>query len=378
MKQKRKPVGYWTRERCIESAQGYDTINAWMKAERGAYNRAKEQGWFDECVAHMEQRAPAGHWDIPENVLAEARKHATRGDWFNASQPSYKAAKRLGIFEECTAHMGEPVAGVLKYTKQDCFDIASRYTRRKEFIHQASGAYGAAKRYGIAEECMSHMPRLRKLTKDVVAESASKFGTIGEWQDADGGAYNKAWEMGWLGEVTAHMERQHRNLTKALVLESASRHMTVTDWRRADASAEQAARDYGWLEDATAHMERTSGHDNDAVYSWVVTSAPSHVVMPLPGYHLVKSGVTSQKLGDKRPRNTMRNNSMQGEIIAICDTSEGDAPYFEQVLLSLGVQPVFPDIEGMEVDGKTEFRLISDDELNEACEFLGVKRPLSV
>ena len=64
----------------------------------------------------------------------------------------------------------------------------------------------------------------------------------------------------------------------------------------------------------------------------------------------------------------MKTNDMQGEIIAICDTSTGDATYFEGVLLTLGVQPALPE----NYDGKTEFRLISDGELNEARELLGV------
>jgi hypothetical protein len=130
-----------------------------------------------------------------------------------------------------------------------------------------------------------------------------------------------------------------------------------------------------WLD---AFPERAHTHDNDAVYAWIVTEAPDHVVMPLQGYHLVKSGVTSQKLGGERPRNTMNANEMQGEIIAICDTSEGDALYFEEVLQSVGVQPVFPDDEHLKLDGYTEFRLVSDAELDEIMALLGADEQLAI
>lgn len=364
-----RPQSYWTRERCIESAQGCDTITAWMKAEKGAYNRAKAQGWFDECVAHMEQRTPAGHWDIPENVMAEAIKHPTRGRWFDASQPSYKAAKRLGIFDECVAHMGGPVAGVLKYTEQDCFAIASRYERRSDFINNEPGAANAAVRYGIYEQVTAHMPVPRELTKKAVAESASQFETIVDWQKADGSAYQKARDMGWFDEVTAHMERQHREcITKEIVLESAKPHRTISDWTRADGSAVHKARKMGWMDEATAHMERVCGHDNDRAYGWLVTAANDEVVVPLPGYHLVKFGVTSQKLGDQRPHKTMKANAMRGEIIAICDTETGEAIEIEGLLLTLGTDAGIP----YWYDGYTEFKLVSDDELNEARELLGV------
>lgn len=40
-----------------------------------------------------------------EALAASARQHSRRVDWIRGNAAAYKAAKRLGIFDEVTAHM---------------------------------------------------------------------------------------------------------------------------------------------------------------------------------------------------------------------------------------------------------------------------------
>jgi hypothetical protein len=50
---KRKPVNYWTKEKCIEDARKYKKRSEWMRKSHGAYRSAKKNGCFEECCAHM-------------------------------------------------------------------------------------------------------------------------------------------------------------------------------------------------------------------------------------------------------------------------------------------------------------------------------------
>ena len=121
--------------------------------------------------------------------------------------------------------------------------------------------------------------------------------------------------------------------------------------------------------DCAAHMERYSGAKADAIYVWRPTSMPDQVLSVLPGFHLVKFGATSTCQEDRRIRNCATKNDMDYELIALCETSEGDAFAFESVLKGLGVTPAMP----YWYDGKTEFRLISDSEMQLVMELLGVE-----
>jgi hypothetical protein len=44
------PCGYWTRERCIEDAQRFQSRNQWNRNSRGAFEAAWRNGWMDEIM----------------------------------------------------------------------------------------------------------------------------------------------------------------------------------------------------------------------------------------------------------------------------------------------------------------------------------------
>jgi predicted GIY-YIG superfamily endonuclease len=48
MGDKRKPIGYWTKEKCKEESLKYKTRNEFNKGSRGAYNPSWKNGWLDE------------------------------------------------------------------------------------------------------------------------------------------------------------------------------------------------------------------------------------------------------------------------------------------------------------------------------------------
>jgi hypothetical protein len=86
-------------------ARKWKTRTEWAKHGEG-YSRALKLNCFEECTAHMvEISKPAGYWQIKENCIEEARKYKTRSEWQENSNGSKKAAKENGWYDECTAHM---------------------------------------------------------------------------------------------------------------------------------------------------------------------------------------------------------------------------------------------------------------------------------
>ena len=155
-----------TKRDCIYSAQEHKSVSAWKRADHKAWNRANKQGWLDECTAHMPQRAPHGHWMVLENVIAEARKYVSRGDWHEHSQPSYNAAIRNGWIDlpEVTGHMFESDAKPTGYWLEpinwpQLIESAQKYDSKAEWERAEKAFASAARKVGgtLYEACTAHM-----------------------------------------------------------------------------------------------------------------------------------------------------------------------------------------------------------------------------
>lgn len=102
---KRRENGYWTLERCIESAKNYKTVSEWAKKCSGSRSSAQDNGWMDECTEHMVyNNKPDGYW-TRERCVEEAKKYTTRKEWRATSKGSWGAAMTLKCYKECTSHM---------------------------------------------------------------------------------------------------------------------------------------------------------------------------------------------------------------------------------------------------------------------------------
>ncbi len=104
MTRKLRPSDYWTLERCMESAAAYTSRLAWAKGDISAHKHASKNGWLEQCCAHMPKYRPAGKW-TRERIEESAKQFSSKKRWHQEEHGAYDAAKRLGIFEEVTAHM---------------------------------------------------------------------------------------------------------------------------------------------------------------------------------------------------------------------------------------------------------------------------------
>ncbi len=154
----------WTKDKVLESAKKEKHKVRWSENEPGAYAAALRDGYFEEATAHMEILNPKGKWSEKEDVLADAKQYDSRHDWQDASVGAYEAAKNNGWFEEAVAHMPKRAPNKnIKWDKDAVLKDAKKYKFKKEWNENSSGAYEAAKNNGWFEEAVAHMPKRKKV-----------------------------------------------------------------------------------------------------------------------------------------------------------------------------------------------------------------------
>lgn len=337
------PMGYWTLVRLQENSQQYQTPADWKKANASAYATASARGWLADCCAHMtRERMPLGYW-TKERVIESALGFSTVATWNLAAGDAYDAAKRSGWIKDATAHMVKIVSHgehtiysfllqhdiAFEYQKRfddlrdkkhlpldfylPTFRLAIEFHGRQHFETSKTSMYrknlaGQQRRDALkrsyAERVRLHYLELDcskvqeiestiisklteiaamkgealKLTKRALTENekkilaslgiwtkeailvdALKYSCIRDWKACGNAAYQIACVNGWKEEATSHMvqlQKPKGYWTKERVLEDASLFTGVMEWLAANKNAWAAAQRNGWLPEATAHMVR--------------------------------------------------------------------------------------------------------------------------
>ena len=206
-----KPAGYWTKENVLIEALKYKNKSDWRKNSSGSLYVAFKNKWVDECCKHMiEIKKPLGYW-TKEKCFEEALKYNNRSEWNKKSCPSYTAAKKYGWFEECTAHMTLLVRPNGTWTKELLIIEAKKWKTLSEWRKFGDG-YSRVKAYDCYDECTQHMTRTSKPVgfwnvKENVLVEALKFNSKIEWQAKSNGSMKSARKNGWLDECCTHMKK---------------------------------------------------------------------------------------------------------------------------------------------------------------------------
>ena len=149
---KRKPKGYWTKERCWKEALKYNTRNEFKRGCESAYTSARINGWLDEICSHMINKY--GIIWVYDECLKEALKYNTRSEFQKGSSSAYGSAHRNGWLDEICSHM---VCGRVIWTYDKCKEKALKCSHRGEFQKKYFVAYSKARKNGWLDEICSHM-----------------------------------------------------------------------------------------------------------------------------------------------------------------------------------------------------------------------------
>ena len=262
-----KPTGYWTKEVILETAKKYKYYSDWVKNEKAAYQAALKQKLIDECTSHMIfSNVRNGHWNIKENVLAEALKYKTRSEFSRNSAGAYNSAKQNGWYDECIAHMdyAEGHTPANFWTKEKVLSIAKKYDNRLDWVKNNKKSVDAARRNGWMEKAISHMNLSIKpfgyweVKENVLAE-ALKHKTKKQWQKKSNGSMKSARKNGWYEEATAHMIKSKNYKpkgywTKELCQIEALKYNDKSEWYKNHLTSYNAAYKYGWLDECSTHF----------------------------------------------------------------------------------------------------------------------------
>ena len=249
MEIQRKPMGYWTKEKCHEEALKYEERTKFKKKSGGAYFAAFKKEWLDEVCSHMNR------WP-KEKCQAEALKHNTRSAFFKKSNGAYNAARINGWLDEVCSHMTSTRKSKGYWTKERCHEEALKFKTKTEFKIESRSAYESALKKGWLDNICSHMESLKKIKgywgKDRCREEALKYKTRSEFRIKSRSAYSSSLRKGWLEDVCSHM--QSNVWTKEKCYQEALKCKTRTEFSKNSFGAYNAARRKGWLDEACSHM----------------------------------------------------------------------------------------------------------------------------
>ena len=243
---KRKRKDYWTYERCFEEAKNYSSRNKFQKGNIGAYQAAKRNGWLDEfyeekhnlndphCVYSYEFITEsikavyvgiAFMWRIKirdnehrtgekDTVFSFAKKHNIpipeikileegitiesknkEEEWLNKK---YRKEGDWIILNK--AKGGSLGYNIKKWTKENCYKEARKYSSRSKFQKGSGGAYTAAWENNWLKDYKWFVHGNLRWTKEKCKEEASKYSSRYDFQKKSKGAYLAAWKNKWLDE----------------------------------------------------------------------------------------------------------------------------------------------------------------------------------
>ena len=208
------PNGYWTLERCKESAAQYTTRSAWEKTAFSAANTARKHGWVDECCAHMEALVkPPNYWTL-ERCKESAAMYSARSEWAKNEGSASNAARANGWMDECCAHMTRRQKPTGYWTLERCKESAAKFVTRAEWAKEVGTAYSKAKKFGWVGECCAHMPKPHRWDLESAKASALKFSSRSKWRKGAPGAWEWAQRNGVLDQCVHSPESQIKERSK--------------------------------------------------------------------------------------------------------------------------------------------------------------------
>ncbi len=265
MVEKQKPNGYWTLERCQTAALAYSSKTEWKSSiDSGAFDYAYRNGWLEQCCTHMvPARKPRGYWTL-ERCQAAALNYSSKTEWEQSGCTSHSFSYRKGWVDMCCDHMRSTKQPHGYWTLERCQSVALKYAGRKEWQQSDDkSALAAAYKNGWIDLCCAHMVEKKKpngyWTLERCQAAALKYSSKRKWRKSiDSASHASAYAHGWLDLCCGHMIAKHKPAgywTLDLCKESALKYSGRTEWKKSvDSDAFATAYARGWMNACCGHM----------------------------------------------------------------------------------------------------------------------------
>jgi len=153
-----KPKYYWTKEKCHEEALKYNTRNDFCKNSVNVYNICVRNKWLDYVCSHMNEQSkkPIGYW-TKEKCHEEALKYENKKDFRKNSINHYSACIRNKWIDDVCSHMihGKKQNGY--WTKEKCHEVSLKCDKISKFKKEYPSAYGSSLKNGWLNDICKHM-----------------------------------------------------------------------------------------------------------------------------------------------------------------------------------------------------------------------------
>ena len=114
-----RPNGYWTKERCSHEAAKHICRNDFVNGSNTAYQVAHEKGWLDEICRHMEERRrPLNYW-TKERCAEVASKCTSVGQFYTDYASAHTAACENGWLSEITSHLARNLQDAIYLIREE-------------------------------------------------------------------------------------------------------------------------------------------------------------------------------------------------------------------------------------------------------------------
>ena len=142
----RKPVGYWTYERCREEAMKCHMRSEFASKSSVAYDHARKNGWLEDYIWFTTDTTPSGYWTF-ERCYEEAKKYKRKKDFLDANPRAYRAAYAKGWLKNYTWFESR-----IKWTYETCYAVAKQCKTKRDFEKAYGRAYQVARKNGWLQD----------------------------------------------------------------------------------------------------------------------------------------------------------------------------------------------------------------------------------
>jgi predicted GIY-YIG superfamily endonuclease len=262
----------WNEAKVRKLAKKYKHKSEFFNAAGGAVNYARKIGIYDEITAHMKEKHKS--WTKAE-VKKLAKKFKTRVDFMRGERNAYSHALSNGYLNEVCKHMK---AQKESWNNDLIFRLAKKYKKRSDFKKAEPEAYRQATKRGILQKACQHMPKVTTKWLKVadIKREAKKYKYRTAFQKGSLGAYREAQRLDILEEVCKHMKSPWVKYSKAEIQRLAKSCKTRNEFQRGHSSAYRQAKKLGILEEVCKHMVKPDIHNKKWTPEKIIKTAKKY------------------------------------------------------------------------------------------------------
>jgi len=263
----------FTQEQCIEMASTFPSKQAWIAGSRGTYLHAKEMGWVELCLVHLnsaKKDRPEIQKMTKDECIKAASKCTSRTQWMLNSRATFNLAKKEGWLLECLTHlMGKENNQIVTDAVTESNDGRKKTNRSqtlKRFLADANGEDENNVNVTVAEMTKDEVAQIgtvksKKWTRASCIKEGKSFSSIDVWMKSSRDSFDAAIVSDFYEDCISHMRPKWN---KEACLASAKRFSSPQEWRKFQNNARKASFRFKCYAECTAHM-KVNGRINGSV-----------------------------------------------------------------------------------------------------------------